>query len=75
MSTYELRPITWVLAQEGRPMFDETATEVRIIDLAGGEFVEVSQEGRDELGRIHIDRSEWPALRDAIEQAINRCRG
>lgn len=75
MSTYELRPITWVLAQEGRPMFDETATEVRIVDMAGGEFVEVNQEGRDELGKIHIDRSEWPALRDAIEQAINRCRG
>lgn len=75
MSTYELRPITWVLAQEGRPSFDETATEVRIIDLAGGEFVEVSQDCRDELGKIHIDRSEWPALRDAIEQAINRCRG
>lgn len=46
---------------------------VEIDDDGGGEFVTVTDMS-DRGGKIHIDRNEWPALRDAIDQMIAGCR-
>lgn len=59
---------------EGQPLFSEQATEVQIVDEAAGEFVEVSQHGRTDLGKIAIRPEEWPALREAIDHLIGECR-
>lgn len=73
MSEYETRIITTLVAPKGQPMFSELATKVSIDDEAAGEFVVVEQHGRD-LGKIAINPNEWPELRQAINDMIERCR-
>jgi hypothetical protein len=67
------RPIKWVLAPEGQPIFSEEAYNVEIVDDAGGEFVSVSSnlEGN---GKIDIDISDWESLKAMIESAIKEVR-
>lgn len=57
-----------------QPLYSELATEVRIVDEAAGEFVEVSQDGRTDLGKIAICPAEWPTLRAAIDRMMAECR-
>lgn len=63
-----------VVVPDGEPLFSEMATTVQITDEAGGEYVEVSQEGRTDLGKIAINPEEWPALRAAINRLVRQCR-
>lgn len=56
------------------PTYSERATTITIIDEAAGEYVEVSQSGRDDGGKICIDPEEWPSLRGAIDWLIDDCR-
>ena len=71
---YETRVTAVIVAPAGDPTYSDMATTVSIADEAAGEYVEVSQEGRIDLGKIAIDPIEWPALRDAIDQMIAACR-
>lgn len=73
--TYETRTIGLILAPKGAPIFSEQATEIKIVDESAGEFVEVCQSGRVDLGKIAISPEEWPALRGAIDSLIKECRG
>lgn len=73
MMTYETRIMALLVAPVGERIFSEMATEVRIEDEAGGEFVEVQQSG-DEVGKIRISPEDWPAFREAIDQMITACR-
>ncbi len=73
--TYAARPISWSFGPADDPLFSEMRTEITIVTEAAGEFVEVSQHGHTDLGKIQIDPREWPGLRDAIEQAVSQCRG
>lgn len=61
------------LVEAGKPIFDERATEIEIVDECGGEFVEVSQSA-DDCGKIRIDPEEWPVLKSAIDLMIQDCR-
>jgi hypothetical protein len=65
---YILRPIAWCVAPEKEPQFSEMATIVTLEDEAAGEFVKVEQPSQS--GAIRIDPQEWPAIRDAIENAF-----
>ena len=62
---------------EGEPLFSEMATEVEIVDEAGGEFIKVSQchsrVGDDARGEICIAPEEWPTLKLAIDEMIREC--
>lgn len=55
-------------------MYSEMTTTVEIDDEVGGEFVVVSQEGRDDIGKIAINPEEWPALRAAINRMVKACQ-
>ncbi len=70
---FEIRPLALVVTAEGDAIFSETSTRVEIDDEAAGEFVTVVQSNRTEAG-IAIDPSEWPTIRDAIDQMIDNCR-
>lgn len=71
----EVRVTSLTVAPVGAELFDERATEVRIVDEAGGEFVEVEQRAlRLKPGMIQVDPNEWPALRDAIDRMVAECR-
>lgn len=74
MSNYISRTTQVVVLPEGQPVFSEMATTVTIVDEAAGEFVEVVQSGRIDLGKISINPNEWPALREAIDMMIAQCQ-
>lgn len=74
MIVYETRVTQMTIVPIGNPLFIEEATEVTIVDEAGGECVEVCQSGRVDLGKIAISPEEWPFLRDAITSMIEQCR-
>lgn len=71
---YEIRTTAMTVAPEGEPTFSEMATTVEICDEAAGEFVEVKQRGRVDIGKIQINPEEWPSLREAIDRMIKACR-
>jgi len=72
---YESRIISMIVAPENQPIYSEQATTVTIVDEAGGEFVEVSQHGTADIGKILINPEEWPELRHTIDRMIGMCRG
>ena len=74
MTPYESRPASWRVGPVGSPIYSELVTEVAIVDEAAGEFVEVRQNGRTDIGTICIEPREWPALRAAINRAVRACR-
>ena len=73
-ATSETRPVSWTVGPAGVELYHEAVTEVTIQDVAGGEFVEVSQSAETRPGYITINADEWPALRAAINRAVRLCR-
>ena len=71
---FEIRTMAVMVNKTSEPSFSEMATIVRIEDESGGEFVEVKQEGRTDIGKIQITPEEWPMLRKAIDMIIAECR-
>jgi len=74
MSKMQTRVLSLAVVPGDQPICSEMATVVTIVDESGGEFVEVCQTGRVDVGKIQINPEEWPALRDAIDTQINACR-
>lgn len=74
MIDYETRITSMVVVPKTEKLFSEMATTVSIVDEAGGEYVEVNQSGRSDLGKIVINPEEWPQLKAAIDQSIQLCR-
>lgn len=71
---YETRVTKLVVLPVGEATYSEMATEIEICDEAAGEFVEVVQHGRVDIGKITINPEEWPAIRGAIDRMIAECR-
>jgi len=71
---YETRITSVTVYPVGESMYSELATKIEITDEAGGEFVEVSQSGRNDISKIAINPEEWPELREAISRMIQECR-
>lgn len=61
------------VVMEGRELYDEATTRIKIDDEGGGEFVVVSQCSK-QPGQIKIDPHEWPTVREAIDEMLARCR-
>lgn len=74
MIEYETREISVIVVPKRQPTFSDLATHVRITDESGGEYVEVEQIARGDLGKIAITPEEWPSLRAAIDRMISECR-
>ena len=74
IAEYETRVMALLVVPVGQPAYSEMATTVEIVDEAAGEFVEVVQHGRTDIGKIMINSEEWPALRSAIDRMIKACR-
>lgn len=72
--SYETRTTKLTVLLKGESLFHESATEVEIVDEAGGEYLEVSQCSDSYEGKIAIDPYEWPALKAAIDKMIKECR-
>jgi hypothetical protein len=59
-----------IVGVKGQQIFDDSVTEIEIVDEAAGEFLEISQEG----GKLRFDLEEWPHVRDAVEKMFKLCR-
>lgn len=71
---YETRLMALMVLPVGQETYSEMATTVAIADEAAGEFVEVKQRGRIDIGKIQINPEEWQPLREAIDRMIAECR-
>jgi hypothetical protein len=69
MTKYETSPLSWIVKPKGAPVYSEMATIITIDDEAAGPFLVIEQEARSK--GIAIDVEEWPAIRAAIDAAIN----
>ena len=68
--TYETRTTKMIVGVKGEQIFDESVTEIEIVDEAGGEFLEISQDEQ----KLRFDAEEWPHVRNAIEKMFKLCR-
>jgi hypothetical protein len=59
-----------IVGVKGQQIFDDSVTEIEIVDEAAGEFLEISQEG----GKLRFDAEEWPHVRAAINKMFKLCR-
>jgi hypothetical protein len=59
-----------IVGIKGQQIFDDSVTEIEIVDEAAGEFLEISQEG----GKLRFDLEEWPHVRAAVEKMFKLCR-
>ena len=59
-----------IVGVKGEQIFDESVTEIEIVDEAGGEFLEISQDEQ----KLRFDKEEWPHVRNAIEKMFKLCR-
>ena len=60
---------------EGEPLFSHLNTNIEIDDEAAGQFVVISQVNghTDDIKRgVAIDRDEWPIIRGAIDEMVER---
>jgi hypothetical protein len=71
---YEIRTTKVSVVPKGEPLFNQDATEIEIVDEAAGEFVEVRQCSDAYDGKIGITVEEWPTIRKAIDDMIDRCQ-
>ena len=73
---YETRILKVAVMDEKQSIFDEGVTFVEIVDDAAGEFIVLTQNEPtgDTKRTISIDRSEWPVLRKAIDDMVERCK-
>ena len=71
---YETRTLKIAVMPENEPIFAEGVTEIQIVDEAASEFIEVSQCNDNNEGKIQIDPTEWPHIREAINKMVNECR-
>ena len=59
-----------IVGVKGEQIFDDSVTEIEIVDEAAGEFLEISQDEQ----KLRFDAEEWPHVRDAIEKMFKLCR-
>ena len=71
---YETRITKVTVLPKGEDLFHEGATEIAIVDEAGGEYLEIKQCSDMYDGTIAIDLYEWPAIKAAIDKMIKECR-
>ena len=71
---YEIRTLKIGVLMKGKPIWDESITEIEIVDEGAGEFLKVSQSLDDNDSSIRIDQYEWDTLKGAIEEMISECR-
>jgi hypothetical protein len=64
---FGIQPLAWVVKPKGHTVDGETSTTITRTHEGDGQFIVVSQFG----GEIHITLEEWPAIKLAIETAVD----
>ena len=70
-SKYHTIITEWTIVKKDEPIYNPSATVVRVRDDSGGCFVEVRQPTVDDADCVLIsDSEEWEYLKSAIEHAL-----
>jgi len=69
-SRWEMRVLSLIVNLKDKPIFDESATTVRIEDEAAGEYVVVKQDSAE----LKFDVDEWGLIKEAVEYLLGECR-
>jgi len=71
--TYETIIGSLIVKPNDQPIFSELATTVSLCDEAAGMYLSVEQHGRADVGKILIEKREWPMIKEAIEKLMAYC--
>jgi len=71
---YIVRPISYIVAPEGEPIFSEMATTVKIDDEAGGEFIVMQQFRRTDNSVAFNNREEFEAVCNAVNLLLKEMK-
>ena len=72
--TYDTIVTALTVLPQGKPIFAEGVTTVRLDDEAAGLFVVIEQHPDDgPAQKISMDAEEWPHIRQAIESMVQTC--
>jgi hypothetical protein len=69
----KIRITKLTVVPDDKPIFDDGATDVELIDEGGGEFLIVRQVSSGD-GQIRLDPSEWPTVREAIDRMMKEVK-
>lgn len=72
--SHEIRTLKIGVCRKGDQIFNDSMTEIEIVDEAAGEFLKVSQCSEHHEGSIKIDAEEWLTLKAAIDKMFKECR-
>lgn len=72
INDYNYRITRLTVVPEGKPLYDDMATHVTIVDEGAGEYLEIHQSSGCEPGIIKITKEEWSAIQCAIADAMAR---
>lgn len=61
------------IVPSGETLDSENALSVSIVEGGAADYVEIERGGNN--GLLQIDASEWPRLRDAVDQIVKNARG
>lgn len=67
----ELRVTSITVCRPGETVDAVGATTVSIVEEGAGEFLLITRFGD---GKIAINPSEWPTIREAIDRMVKECR-
>jgi hypothetical protein len=63
---YETRITQYTIVPKGKPIFDESATDVLIEDEAAGEFIIIRQGSKE----VRIDPIEWGYVKGVVDRLV-----
>jgi len=69
MTEYITHTKSIMVRPKDQPIFSEMATTIYLDDEAAGLFIVVEQSGHiDRIGKIAIEKGEWPHIKAAIDE-------
>jgi hypothetical protein len=71
MTLYSTHTLALIVKPQAEPIFSEMATIIRIEDEAAGPYVVIEQTHRTEPGKVAVDESDWPHIRDAVDHMLS----
>ena len=63
-----------IVVKKNKPTFDESATEIEIVDEGAGPFIKIGQCMEHHSGEILIDVDEWEDIKKGVEFIIEEIK-
>jgi hypothetical protein len=74
LSKFTTRTLKVIVLPEGAPIYSDRATTIEIDDLAGGEFIVISQNREGTVNQLSFDGEDWETVKVAVDKMFNDLR-